>query len=133
MTRDEVERLIRDLFEARRSNDADLLDRFFTDDATYGISGCAEHSPLCGSMQGREAYMGALRSLTETFSWDGVDIHDIVVEGDRAAVFYTLTITHTPTGETIDTVVADRVTFQDGRIASFIEHIDTARATALVS
>ena len=75
--------------------------------------------------------MGALRQLTETFSWDSVDVHDIIVEGDRAAVFYTLTITHTPSGETIETDVADRVMFRDGRIASFMEHIDTARANAL--
>ena len=133
MTKDETEAVIRDLFEARKQNKAPLLERFFTEDATYGISGCAEHSPLCGSMEGRDAYMGALASLTETFAWDDVDIHDIIVEGDRAAVFYTLTVRHIPSGAAISTVVADRVVFRGDRIVSFIEHIDTARANALVA
>ncbi len=132
MTKEETEALIRDLFETRKRNNAPLLERFFAEDATYGISGCAEHSPLCGSMEGRDAYMGALSSLTETFAWDDVDIHYIIIEDDRAAVFYTLTIRHIPSGEAMSTAVADRVVFRGDKIVTFIEHIDTARANALI-
>lgn len=131
MTRDETEALIRQLYEIRKTNDAKLVAAHFTDDATYCITGCADHSPLPVSLAGREALDPALTSLAKNFSWDDVVYKDIIVEGDRAAVFYTLTITHTPSGETFSTDVADHVTFRDGKIASFTEHVDTARVNAL--
>lgn len=133
MTSDETKALIRELYEIRKTNDAARVAAHFTDDAIYSITGCPNCSPLPMSLAGREALDPALTSLAENFSWEDVAYKDIIVEGDRAAVFYTLTITHTPTGESFSTDVADHVTFRDGKIASFTEHVDTARVNALLS
>lgn len=132
MTRDETEALIRRLHEIRRSNDAEKVAAFFHEDVVYSVAGCPGHSKLPCKLEGRDAYMPMLRMLAETFSWDGIEFHDIIVDGDRAAAFYTLTTTHTPSGEQFSTPVADQMTFRDGKIASFTQYIDTARVNGVM-
>ncbi len=130
MTRDETEALIRQLHEIRKSNDADKVVEFFRDDVVYSVAGCSEHSLLPCNLKGRDAFMPMLRMLAETFTWDEIEFHDILIDGDRAAVFYTLTTTHAPSGKQFSTPVSDHLTFRDGKVATFTQHIDTARVNA---
>lgn len=133
MTRDETEALIRQLHDIRKSNDADQVAAHFHEDLVFSVAGCPSHSKLPCRIVGRKACLPTLRMLAETFSWDGIEFHDILIDGDRAAAFYTLTTTHTPSGAQFSTPVADHMTFRDGKIAAFTQHIDTARLNKVMA
>ncbi|WP_326568944.1 ester cyclase [Amycolatopsis rhabdoformis] len=81
-TRETVERFYADLFNGR---DFDLIDELLTPDAV-------NHGPSDESA--REAVLGAGEIVRTSFSDAVLHVDDILVDGDKAAVRWTMTGTH---------------------------------------
>jgi len=56
-----------------------------------------------------------------------------VIEGNKAAMHWWVTIKHNPTGEVRDTELFDLLTIESGRIASFVQFADTALIARLMT
>ncbi|QRP44712.1 ester cyclase [Amycolatopsis sp. FDAARGOS 1241] len=118
-TRETVERFYAELFNGRRF---DLIDELLTPDAV-------NHGPT--DEPAREAVAGADRIVHESFSDAVLHVDDILVDGDKAAVRWTMTGTHdgdflgTPaTGKAIRMGATVVFGLRDGRIAELWPQLD---------
>lgn len=126
MTRDEIDRLIRHLYDIRKGNDAEIVGALFAEDAVFGVAGCETVSGVACHMRGAAEYMPVLRTLAGLFHWVEVDFHSILVEGSQASASYTLTFDYFSTGGRHQSEVTDIMAFRDGKIRRMIQFVDTA-------
>jgi ketosteroid isomerase-like protein len=131
MTRDEIEATIRDLYARRLNNDAAQVTGQFAADARFALSGDPAASRVACSVDGHENLCSLMANLVETWRWHDVKFHSIIIDGNRAAVNYKLTVTHVPSGQTVETDIVDVMTFSGDKIAEFTQYVDTAMAGKL--
>ena len=128
--RNEIERIVRASYDARRRNDVDATLKHFHPDARFRISG----SPALGPMTKPTVGHGDLRQMFEQLfpQWDWKDFHvtNIHVEGDTAYVHLAGKIRYIPTGKVIETEILDRLILKEGLIVEFTEFLDTHLAVA---
>jgi ketosteroid isomerase-like protein len=128
MNRNEIETLVRKLYETRVDGDIDALSQLFAEDATFQIAGSPEYSMLASLAEGHETVMSLMRTIVDTFSLSDVKILDLLVDGDKAAVRWRATVHVMTTGQTVTTEIAAFVEIADGKVVSLIEFVDTALA-----
>ena len=133
MDRALIERVIREAYRARASGDLDATCTFFTDDARFAVAGDPQASPVAGSVTGCAGIREVLAGLIAAVEFVRHDIVELVVEDDRAAVHSRLTVRGRASGEEVETEFLDLVHLRDGKIASFVQFCDTARAASLVA
>jgi ketosteroid isomerase-like protein len=133
MTRDQIETKIRELYAKRLRNDAASVTGYFGADVRFALCGdpaasriacCVDcHDDLCAMMEG----------LVEAWRWREVAFRAIIIDGDRAAAHYRLTVTHAPSERTFETDIVDVMTFSGDKIVEFSEFVDTAMADGLLA
>ncbi|MEV6903456.1 ester cyclase [Amycolatopsis sp. NPDC051372] len=118
-TRETVERFYVEAVNGRRF---ELFDQLLTPDAV-------NHGPA--DAPAREALVGADEIVRSAFSDAELHVDDILVEGDKAAVRWTLTGTHDgdfhgtpPTGNAISVRATVVLKLRDGRIAELWPVLD---------
>lgn len=121
MTNDQgsVENLLSELRAARMAGDVDTLASHFADDATFRIAGAGD------TISGRDAIREALAGLVGEFQfleWHPVNV--FVSENDLSVRSH-VKIRHR-SGRVIDTEISDFATLRDGKLASYVQFIDTA-------
>jgi steroid delta-isomerase-like uncharacterized protein len=129
MTRDDVERFLTRRERAWFDRDPDALAADHTDDGVV-------ESPTHGRLITREAIRGVYATWFDAFPDLRFVRDDLIVEGDRAAVFFTSTGTHMKPFATIPATRRHMqirgvfvMTFRDGRIAHERRYYD---ATSLL-
>jgi steroid delta-isomerase-like uncharacterized protein len=82
-----------------------------------------EHNPRPGQGPGIEGYKGGLLMMRAAFPDLFLDVHDMIAEGDRVAVLYTLRGTHDgemmgipPSGQRVSSEGMVFARFQDGKV-----------------
>jgi len=128
MNRNEIETLVRKLYEARVDGDIDALSPLFAENATFQIAGSPEYSMLASLAEGHETVMSLMRTIVDTFSLSDVKILDLLVDGNKAAVRWRATVQVMTTGQTVTTDLAAFIEIADGKVVSLIEFVDTALA-----
>ena len=128
MNRDETEGFIRKLYAARVGADMEALSQAFADDAKFQNAGSPEHSMLAALAEGHESVMALIQTVVDSFELENFTILDLVIEGNKVAVRWRATVHRIGAGETFETEVADFIEIRDGKVASFIEFLDTALA-----
>lgn len=131
-----TDRTLRDttaaLYQARLSNDVDGCLAHFGPQASFTLNGSAEASALPVSIKGRDQLDGLLRSLVATWVWTAMDQVTILVDGHQAAIRYTLSAVHRPTGTPMRTEVMDHLVFDEaGHVTELTQFIDTALVNQL--
>lgn len=108
--------LIRRAGRAWVTGDADAFASLFADDGEFVVPG--------RRWQGRQAIRDALARFAQSHTGVQVEIRDILVQGDRAAVEWRWQDTDLQTGavHTADDVIV--VDFREGRIVGWREYID---------
>ena len=132
MTRPELERFIRETYEARLSNDLDRCASLFAPNSWFRIVGTLEINPVARASHSLAEVRQQLSSLIQLWKWESFDFKDVIIDGDRVAVHYWLTAVFNPTRETIHTEVVDLITVSGRKILTFLQFLDTA-AVARVS
>ena len=133
MDRASVEKVIREAYGARRRGDLETTCVHFADDARFTVAGDVRASAIAGSATGCEAVRGALTGIMDALDWVDHEIVSLVIEGDQAAVHSRVTVRARATGEEVETEMLDLLTVRDGKIASFLQFCDTARAAQLLA
>jgi ketosteroid isomerase-like protein len=130
--RSQFERLLKEVYAARKKGDVEGILRLFSVDAHFQMAGSISASPMPLRTAGVTEFRTVLERLIRTFEWVDQDIICMLIDGPRAAVHWRGKIRSSVTGETVDTELVDIVEVKDGRIVSFIEFCDTALATRLL-
>jgi ketosteroid isomerase-like protein len=133
MTRAAVERVVRSAYAARKAGELAAACGHFAEDGRFSIAGDRLASPIAGSAEGHEAIRAALAGVMGALDWVSHDIVELLVEGDRAAVRSRATVRAKATGEEVETEMLDLIQVRDGKIISFHQFCDTARAAQLLA
>lgn len=132
MIRDQIETTIRELYALRLRNNAAAVTGHFASDIRFALAGDASASRVAGGVDCHEDLCSMMAGLVDTWRWHDVAFHSIIIDGDRAAVRYRLTVTHVPSGQRVETDVVDVMTFAGDKIAEFTQFVDTAMAERLI-
>jgi ketosteroid isomerase-like protein len=130
--RAEIERIVLQAYEARRTGDLDTLTRIFSDRAQFRLAGTRSESPVAVTAAGAKQFKETLQELITVFEWLDQTILSMVIEAPKAAVHWRGTIRSSATGETVETELMDLFAVENGRIASLVEFCDTALAARLM-
>jgi ketosteroid isomerase-like protein len=137
MRRVEVERVIRDAYAARRREDVEAAIGYFTPGATFRIVVNERLGDAGREVRGHEELRAAFRELFAIWDFHELRIdHMVIDEAERpvrAAVHSAGVVRHAPTGERFGFEMLDLLTFEDGRIASFLQFFDTDKLAQFTS
>jgi len=116
MTRAEVDSLIERVRLAWRNHDADMLVESVAEN-------CVAESPLHGKLKGRDRIAEVYRNWLAAFPDVRFEANEVVAEGDRVAMFWTIAGTHTAefagfpaTGRPFQIRGATLYTMQNGQV-----------------
>ena len=133
MDRATIESILKDAYAARLRGDVEGMVRHFADDAVFALAGALEASPVALRCSDCESMRAAMAGLVGAFEFKSHEIVALVVEGDRAVAHTRVRVRAAATGEEAVTEMADIVTFEGGKIASFLEFCDTALAAKMAA
>jgi ketosteroid isomerase-like protein len=128
MDRSEIEAFIKKFYAARVEGDLEALGRAFAADAKFQVAGSPEVSMLATAVEGHDDVMSLVRTMVDSFSLEDFRILDLLIDGGKVAVRWRASIHQVGSGETHETELADFIEVRDGKVASFIEFLDTALA-----
>lgn len=120
-SRQEIERLLRELYAARAAGDLNAVCRTFTDNARFEIAGASQANPIAISATGIAQIRTWLAILIKTFQITDQEVVSMIIEDAKAAVHWRAKIRSRITGATVPTDLVDLAEIRDGRIASYTE------------
>jgi len=130
MDRDDVLRTIDEAYAARVRGDKDALARYWADGASFKIAG--DPAPFKNLTFQTDQPMNAFSDLIDKFEFSGLERISALVEGNRAAVRWEVTVT-VHGCDPVRTELLDLVELTgDGRIKSFVQFADTATILTLL-
>ncbi|HEX3863561.1 MAG TPA: nuclear transport factor 2 family protein [Stellaceae bacterium] len=119
--RNQIDRLLRGLYDARARGDLNAVCAAFTDDAAFQIAGASNASPIAITAHGIAEFRPWLTLMLKTFQLDEVQILRLIVDGDNAAGHWQARIHSRVTGAKVLTELVDIIQVRDGRISSYTE------------
>jgi len=117
----EVERLLRELYDARLAGDLEGMCRTFTADARLEIAGASYSTPIAIRASGLAEIRKWLAPLVKTMQIGKQEILAMIVEDASAAVHWRSNIRSRVTGTAVLTDLVDVIQIREGRIASYSE------------
>ena len=133
MIRADLEQWLQDFYQARVSNDIERCMLFFTVHSTFRLAGSMNASSIARSSDSLSAVRDQVMELIRVWTWKKIDIYNVVIDGDTAAVRYQLTTVFNPLGELITTEIVDVVTVSERKVVEFHQFVDTAAIERLVA
>jgi ketosteroid isomerase-like protein len=116
-----IDRLLRELYNARVRGDLDAVCRTFSRDAEFRIAGASHANPIAITAAGIDGIRSWLALLIKAFRLKDHTILATIIDGAKAAVHWRATIHSRITGTAILTDVVDLIEVRDGHIASYVE------------
>jgi ketosteroid isomerase-like protein len=125
--RREIESLIKSLYAARTAGDIETIGALFAQDATFQVAGSPEASPMPTSIKGHAGIMSLTQSMMDSFELSDFSILDLLIDGNKAAVRWKVTVHHVGTAQSFTTELANFIEVSNHEIVSFVEFLDTAQ------
>jgi ketosteroid isomerase-like protein len=130
LDRDSVLTIIDDAYAARARGDKDALAHYWAQDASFRIS--ADPAPFQNLTFETDEPMSAISDLIDRFEFSDLERRDAIVEGNRAAIRWEVSITVAGRG-TIRTELMDLIELDDDRrIRSLVQFADSAAVLNLM-
>jgi ketosteroid isomerase-like protein len=124
--REKIKSLIEQAYEARRTENIDLLMAAVHPDCKFEIVGAKPQAQAAGIAQGHAQLRQKLTELIGSFQFVRRDLLNTIIEDDRAAVHSRVVLCFVPNGQTETTEIVDLWKFEGGKIIELIEFVDTA-------
>jgi ketosteroid isomerase-like protein len=121
INRSEMDRLLRELYDARVRGDLEAVCRIFADDAKFQIAGPSQATQISVSSVGIDQLRPLLTVMIKTFKLSEHTILSMIIDGSKAAVHWRAKVHSRITGRRLVTELVDVVEIRGGRIASYIE------------
>jgi ketosteroid isomerase-like protein len=119
--RNDIDRLLRTLYEARGRGDLNAVCACFTEDAAFQIAGASNANPIAIKANGIKEFRPWLTLMLKTFQLEAIDILGLIIDGDSAAGHWQAQIHSRVTGAKVLTEMVDIIKVRDGRICSYTE------------
>lgn len=119
--RNDIDRLIRGLYDSRARGDLNAVCAAFTDDAAFQIAGASNANPIAIKANGVKEFRPWLSLMLKTFQLEQVSVLGLIIDGDNAAGHWQARIHSKVTGAKITTELVDIIKIRDGRISSYTE------------
>ena len=119
--------VVMQMYQARLGNNADKCAEFFTIDADFVVAGLDEY--LRGG-QGLPAPSACeqINGLVATWQWKDQGKLEIIIDGNKAAVAYTLKAVHIDSDIEVETQICDVLMVDENcKIAKFTQYLDTQK------
>ena len=117
--------LIQSVYDAFGRGDIPFILARLTDDVDWTMEG-PSIIPYGGKRRGVKEVIGFFEALASTQTGHKLTINQMFAKGDMVATFGRFAATVTATGKSFDSVVAHLFTVRDGKIAGFVDIVDTA-------
>ncbi|WP_374545119.1 nuclear transport factor 2 family protein [Rhodoblastus sp.] len=124
--REMIEQRIRTMVRMHSDGNLHGLFDLVADEVVYNVRGGWITFPYAKPVRGKKDVAAAMAMISVRFENLGSVIHNLVIDGDRAAFLRTATIRHRGTGKTGDVDVVDFIRFRDGLVVEFTEIADSA-------
>jgi ketosteroid isomerase-like protein len=123
--------IIQGLYANFAAGNVDGVIAGFADDIVWTE---ADGFPLAGTYNGPQAVVAGVFMRLGEFSdnW-GVSVDRYVADGDTVVADGRYTWNHKQTGEACEVRMAHVWTLADGKVVSFLQHVDTARVRELIA
>jgi ketosteroid isomerase-like protein len=119
--RDQIDGLLRGLYDARLRGDLDGMCKAFADDAVFHIAGAGQVSAVSNRAAGLGEIRPLLAVMIKTFKLRDQVIQNILIDGTKAAVHWRAGVHSRITGTIALTEFVALVDIRNGRIASYLE------------
>jgi ketosteroid isomerase-like protein len=126
-----IESLIKDAYEARHRGDLDALMGYFHPDCRYRFAGAVAPDAMFTQPVGRAAVRTQMQGLIAAFVFSNVEWLSLVVEADKAALYWRADVFCAPSGRSGSFEIMDLFEIADGKIASLVQFTDTAGVAML--
>ena len=117
---------VRDFYDAKMSRAPEVIGPFLHDNVDWSIAGPVDLIPFCGQWRGKDAAIDVMcRVAPSCITVNKVILDDLLLDGDKAAVFNRITSTQNRTGRTITYQRAEFFGFSDGKIRTYRSIMDS--------
>jgi ketosteroid isomerase-like protein len=120
-----IEQAVRRLIDLRAAGNLSGMLDYIADDIQFLIRGNWIVFPYAEALRGKAAVAEALRNIGMQFENQGSTVNQMVIDGDRVAIWRTAHVRHRGTGLEADVEIADFVRFRDGLVVEFTEIADS--------
>jgi uncharacterized protein len=131
LDREMIEHRIRTIFERRAANDIPGIVEYAAEDIFYNVRGNWTLYPFSRPAQGKEILAQALAVVNAMYENFGSTIHELVIDGERAALHRTSRMRNRGSGEMRSVDVCNFLRFRDGLVIEFSEYPDSAAIARL--
>ena len=107
--------------------------QFFTVHSKFRLAGSINANSIARASDSLSAVRDQVTELIRVWTWKKIDIYNLVIDGDTAAVRYQLTTVFNPLDELITTEIVDLVTVSERKVVEFHQFVDTAAIERLVA
>lgn len=116
-----VERIVRDLHQARLAGDLAGMCRLFAEHGRFEIAGASADKPIAIRAESLAELRPWLAMMTKVFRLTDYRLLSLIVEAPRAAAHWRVDIYSKVTGATVPTELVDLVEIRDERICAYSE------------
>jgi ketosteroid isomerase-like protein len=116
-----VERIVRQLHQARIAGDLAGMCLLFAERGRFEILGASADKPIAIRAEGIDAFRPWLAMMTKVFRLTGYELLSLIVEQPRAAAHWRVDILSKVTGTTVPTELVDLIEIEGERITSYRE------------
>ncbi len=131
LDRELIEHRVRTIFERRATGDIPGILEYAAEDVSYNVCGNWTLYPFSRPARGKAIFAQALATVAVMYENLGSTIHELVIDGDRAALHRTSKLRNRGTGQVISVDVCDFIRFRDGLVIEFSEYPDSAALARL--
>ncbi len=125
LDREMIEHRIRTIFERRAEGDHAGIVEYMAEDIVFNVQGSWTLYPFSRPARGKAVFAQALAAVEAMYENLGSTIHELVIDGERAALHRTSRMRNRGSGETSSVDVCDFLRFRDGLVIEFSEYPDS--------
>ena len=126
--------LVQDYFQACVSRDPKRVADCLHDEVDWSVSGPIDLLPYCGQRHGKSAVVDTVvRLVPMSIRVTGMEVEELLIEGEGAAAFLHVTAIHASTGRTVSYRASQFMRFRDGKLVrsrALIDSFDAAQQVA---
>lgn len=127
MSKDELKRRVAGFYQARLSNDVQACMAYFATQVVFAFTSSDGTAPLKHRSQKGAAVQALVSDIIATWRWQALSDQVIIIDGNQAAVRYTVVVEFAASGRKIQTQLMDHLVYDDaGQVIEFVEFADTA-------
>ena len=123
--RNDVEALVRAIYEQRKKGDIEGIMAGFAPNAQFRMAGSSALAPMTTAVRSQAPLRALMEQLIASWDWTDYKVDTVLVDGNRVAVYSKGTMHYGPDKYPVTTETFDLLTIEEGKIVDFVQFCDT--------